>query len=176
MVQVITVRNPFSRLVSAYYDKMLPASPGYTYFYKTLSQNISRDFRHLRQNETERNQTYFDGNATFEDFVNYLLTIDIMRVDAHFLSFVARCKPCDAEYDYVIKFETMERDVEYLKQKLNISDYHRTAVFPRKKFKASMDFVKNTFKKVPLNSAIKLYKQYRRDFEIFGYEKPGWLC
>ena len=154
---------------------MLSTSPGYTNYFKAMSQNINKWFRHLRHNESERNETD-DGNATFEDFVNYLLTIDIMKVDAHFISYVARCSPCDTEYDYVIKFETLDRDVEYLKQKLGVSDYHRKAVFPRKKFKANMDFVESNFKQIPKNVTLRLYNQYRRDFEIFGYEKPHWLC
>ena len=154
---------------------MLSISPGYTSLYKAYSQRINKQFRHLRHNQTERNQTD-DGNATFEDFVNHLLIIDITNCDLHFRSFLAQCEPCEAEYDYVIKFETLDNDMEYLKQKLNISEYHRKAVFPRRSFRTNHDKVKETFQKIPNALALKLYEKYRKDFEIFEYEKPEWLC
>jgi len=153
---------------------MLSTSRGYTSYYKAYSQRINKQFRHLRHNETERNQTD-DGNATFEDFVNHLLSIDIMSCDPHLKSYFANCKPCHAEYDYVIKFETLVNDMEYLKQKLNISEYHRKAVFPQNNFKTSTDIVKKTFETITNELALKLYEKYRKDFEIFGYEKPEWL-
>jgi len=169
------VRNPFSRIVSAYYDKMITTSPGHTHVFKHLSEKIIEEFRHIRLNVTERNQTD-DGTATFEEFVNFLISIDVMDCDVHFISYISRCKPCHTEYDYVIKFETLKNDIEYLKQKLNISEYHRKAVFPRDNFKTSKDVVKETFNTIPKDLALKLYEKYRKDFEIFGYEKPEWLC
>ena len=143
--------------------------------YKNLSLNINKQFRHLRHNVTERNQTD-DGNATFEDFLNYLLTIDVMKCDLHFISYLAHCKPCEAEYDYIIQFETMQNDMEYLKQKLNISEYHRKAMFPARSFKTSAEKTTKTFEQIPPELSLKLYEKYRQDFEIFGYDKPKWLC
>ena len=154
---------------------MLTTSPGYSFFYKALSRKINKQYRHLRHNVSERSQTD-DGNATFEDFVNYLLSVDIMTTDLHFRSYLGSCKPCDADYDYVIKFETLANDMEYLKQKLNISDYHRQAVFPNRNFKTNPNLVQDTFRQIPGNLALQLYEKYKIDFDIFGYEKPEWIC
>ena len=154
---------------------MLPTGPGYTGVFKPLSRKINEQYRHLRHNVSERNQTD-DGNATFEDFVNYLLSVDIMTTDVHFRSYLGSCKPCNADYDYVIKFETLKNDMEYLKQKLNISDYHRQAVFPNRNFKTIPSLVQSTFRQIPSNLALQLYEKYKIDFDIFGYERPEWIC
>ena len=143
--------------------------------YKAISQKINKKFRHLRHNVTERNQSD-DGNATFEDFVNYLVAINLEKADPHWKPFLESCKPCDAQYDYVIKFDTLNNDMEYLKQKLNISEYHRQAVFPPRNYKTNNNLVENAFKAIPKALAQKLYQAYHKDFEIFGYEKPSWLC
>jgi len=155
---------------------MVPTGAGYSSYYEAFSQNISKRFRHLRHNATERKQAD-DGNATFEDFVHYLLTLNVLKNywDGHFISYVLGCQPCNVDYDYVIKFETLEQDMEYLKRKLSISDYHRKAVFPRKKFKTNYDIVAKTFQTIPSKLALKLYAKYKQDFELFGYEKPDWL-
>ena len=167
------MRNPFNRLVSAYFDKMLTTSPGYTKVYRLKSRTINKNFRHLRQNVTERNQTD-DGNATFEDFVNFLVRSKA-KMDSHWNLFFTRCTPCYTQYDYIVKFETLNNDMEYLKQKLNISTYHRQAFFPKKNYKTNWDLVKKTFKTIPKELGLKLYEKYRIDFEMFGYEKPDWL-
>ena len=155
---------------------MLPSSGGYSYFYKKVSKNINKMSKHLRHNVTERNQTD-DGNATFEDFVNFIIQLPSNKpVDVHWRTFFAHCNPCDSRYDYIVKFETLNNDMEYLKQKLNVSSYHRQAFFPKSAYKANWDLVKKTFKAIPKELGLKLYEKYRIDFEAFGYEKPVWLC
>ena len=141
-----------------------------------MSRKINKQYRYLRHNTSESYKKDDDQFATFEDYVNYLLRENPMNCDHHFISFIARCMPCDVDYDYVIKFETLDNDIEYLKQKLKISENHRKAVFPKKTFKASMDFVESTFKTIPKDLGFKLYEKYLKDFEVFGYEKPHWLC
>ena len=173
MFQVITVRNPFSRLVSAYYDKMLTTSEGYTYAFKAISRGINKRFRHLRHNVIERNQTD-DGTATFEDFVNSVVQSK-GPMNPHWTLYYDSCRPCEVQYDYIVKFETLNNDIEYLKQKLNVSSYHRQAFFPKSAYKANWDLVKKAFKKIPKELGLKLYEKYRIDFEMFGYEKPDWL-
>ena len=91
--------------------------------------------------------------------------------DIHFISSILGSKSCDVEYDYVIKLESLDHDIAYLKQKLNISDYHKKAVFPRKSFKLNEDVDKKTFVTIPDNLALNLYETYKNDFDIFGYEK-----
>ena len=166
------MRNPFSRLVSAYLGKMLPTGRGYLPSYLHVSNKINKEFRHLRHNVSERNTP--DVDATFEDFVNYLVHGNFDK-DPHWNSYTNFCKLCQTEYNYIVKFETLNNDMEYLKQKLNISSYHRQAIFPKKNYKTNWDLVKSTFKTIPKELGLKLYKKYRIDFEMFGYEKPDWF-
>ena len=42
--------------------------------------------------------------------------------------------------------------------------------------KSEWELVKRTFRTVPKELGLKLYEKYRKDFELFGYEKPEWLC
>ena len=154
---------------------MVPEGKGHTDYYKGRSQAINRYFRHLRHNESKRNEKD-DGYATFEDFVNFLLPRDSTIGDRHFLTFLSSCQVCDAQYDYVIKMETFESDINYLKQKLNLPAYHQKALFPRKKYKVNDDATKKIFKTIPKKLALELFKKYQKDFEMFGYEKPVWLC
>ena len=165
------VRDPFSRLVSAHFDILTPDPP---HFFKDLSQNINRKYRNLRHNITERTRRD-DGYAKFEDLVNFLVRTDVMNCDPHFRSYLDLCKPCQAQYDYIFKFETMHNEMEFLKQKLNVSDYHRPAMFPRTSFKSDSEKVKKAFQQIPKALTLQLFEKYKQDFEAFGYDKPEWL-
>ena len=152
---------------------MVPTSSGYTYVFGPISRNINRKYRHLRHNANERNQTD-DGNATFEDFVNFLVRLDIF--DDHWKPFRNLCNPCSSQYDYIAKFETFNNDMEYLKQKINLTEEHRKYFFPKGNFATNFDLMKKTFEKVPNELARQLYEKYREDFEVFGYSLPEWMC
>ena len=167
------VRHPFSRLVSAYYDKMVPTSEGYTWYYGPMSQKIYHNYRHLRHNVSERNLTK-NGSASFEDFVNFL--VRLKEFDDHWKPFHMRCLPCSSQYDYISKFETFNNDIEYLKQKINLTEEHRKYFFPKRRFKTNFELMKKTFEKIPNKLVHRLYKVYQDDFEMFGYSFPDWMC
>ena len=167
------VRHPFSRLVSAYYDKMVPTGLGYTWLYGPISQKIYSDYRHLRHNVTERKLAK-NGTASFEDFVNFL--VRLKEFDNHWKPFHMRCLPCSSQYDYIAKFETLNTDMEYLKDKINLTEEHRKYFFSKSKFRTNFKLMKKTFEKIPTKLAYKLYEVYRDDFEIFGYSLPDWMC
>jgi len=173
--QIITVRNPFSRIVSAYYDKMPPGARGNTNAFKSISKRIKENFKRYRRNATERNDTD-TSHATFEDFVNYLVFGHrSVHDNVHWARYNDTCHPCHHRYDYIFKLESVDEDVRYLKDRLNLSVDEREVFFPSSKYVAQDDLVKKTFASVPRETALKLYEIYKTDFDNFGYEQPRWL-
>ena len=56
--------------------------------------------------------------ASFEDFVNFLIYSNPrgnLRNDANWRTYTATCTPCENRYDVIIKLETLEEDLKYLK-------------------------------------------------------------
>jgi len=173
--QIITVRNPFSRLVSAYYDKFPAGARGHTYLYKAFSEQLNKQYRHMRKNETERGKVG-DGKATFEDFLNFLLSQPHPEnFDLHWIRYNDTCRPCEHRYDYIFKFESMNEDVRYLADRLNLSAEQREIFFPPDSYTAKEDLVLKTFTTVPPELSQKLFERYKVDFDNFGYERPKWL-
>ncbi|XP_076800905.1 carbohydrate sulfotransferase 12-like [Clavelina lepadiformis] len=174
-LNIITVRNPFQRIVSAYSDKMRPQSKGFTYVYGPLSKQINQQFKKLRYLEEDRNKD--DETASFEDFVNFLLySKEPQANDPHWRSFDQTCAPCTYEYDFIMKFETMTEDTAYLKQRLNISKEHGQIFFPVHRRRVNDTKTEEYFRKIPLALSKALYAKYKIDFELFGYPMPYWLC
>lgn len=171
--QIITVRDPFHRIVSAYNGKIRPDGPGFTHVYEPLSRRINRRYKNLRRKKSERNETY-DGTATFEDFVNFLL-YDRNPKDDHWNLYDVICTPCRHSYDFIAKFETLSEDLAYLEHLFNISSEHKKVFFPSRKMRTNDEMVRQYFARIPVDAAISLYKMYANDFMIFGYDKPKWL-
>jgi len=119
-------------------------------------------------------RTSNDTTASFEDFVRYLLT-DAPK-DSHWELYNTWCKPCYANYDYIIKFETISQDLAYLKLKLNITNEDHKTLFSAKHTRTNDHMIKEYFDQIPKELALRLYNHYRNDFLLFGYDRPSWLC
>ena len=174
-LQIILVRNPFERIVSAYNDKLVPGGEGFSWYYAPISRNINRTYRHLRSNVTARNDIG-DGTATFEDFVNFLVQLGPpANRDIHWKQYESICDPCVHNYDIIMKFDTYLDDFRYLKRYLNVSQYHLPAFFPPHNASTNTDKTENFMMTIPIELRRKLYEVYKRDFELFGYDKPSYL-
>ena len=144
----------------------------FTYVYGPMSKEINKKYKPLRHNLEDRLKN--DTTASFEDFVRHLLS-DAPR-DSHWEFYDTFCRPCYSDYDYVIKFETIAQDLAYLKLKLNITDEDHQKVFSAAIPNTKQDTTKEYFDQIPKDLAERLYKKYKNDFLLFGYEKPSWLC
>ena len=155
------VRNPYDRLVSAYYD--LKSSPGHLQWsYPILKyKNFSEFVVNLNTSPCKK-------------FVHLL-------PQNHFI----KTESSNHSIDFVGRFENLENDFKKVERKLNIA--HRPLPHKRKmkdQIKKKFDLKKilsklNFFKtKLPhymseytLETKDICYQIYKKDFEKFGYEK-----
>ena len=111
----VIVREPYSRLLSAYFDKIFtrPTWLLYDHYVKYI-------VKHFRFNATIQNTACASG-VTFPEFVRY--TIHSLETDkernAHFDPMHRRCQFCYVDYDYYVHLETLASDMEYVYQAVN---------------------------------------------------------
>lgn len=151
---------------------MKPDSPGFSHVYGPLSKKINKEFRHLRNNPLDRNRTDNGGTATFEDFLNFVIST---KKDGHWQFFNSQCRPCVHRYDYIMKFDTFEEDVRYLRKFLGLSVEDSKVFFPEDKFKSDQAKVEEHFFHISNELSRRVYEHYKIDFDLFGYEKPHWI-
>ncbi|KAK6179545.1 hypothetical protein SNE40_011876 [Patella caerulea] len=107
-------RNPYSRLLSGYMDKLfLPLYWGFqgTKIIKTVRSNPS------------------DGSLkcghdlSFQEFLDYLITAKAnpTRIDGHFRPIQFYCSPCLFKPHILAKQETFKKDSEYILQKFDLA-------------------------------------------------------
>ncbi|XP_071104234.1 carbohydrate sulfotransferase 9-like [Haliotis cracherodii] len=97
------VRNPFTRLWSAYIDKVfLPDHWGHPFVSGLTSSKCPL-------------------NATFEDFVKRVLVTPVGNMDSHWVPMSYSCDPCTFQPTFLGKMETFAADVRHLLSRHNLS-------------------------------------------------------
>ena len=97
----IVVRNPLTRVVSSYRNKILNNNTMQSQFFKTYLRSI---------NSAEAAKDY----PSLESFIMLLLSDHRHSKNVHWNNFFERTNPCYIDYDYILKLETMQTDLKLL--------------------------------------------------------------
>ncbi|KAF1380485.1 hypothetical protein PFLUV_G00164220 [Perca fluviatilis] len=169
------VRDPFTRLISAYRDKFLQWHDEYYYL------NFSREILRLYGNLTNPPRTVKEASVTelhpsFYNFIQYLLdprTEEKQPFDLHWKQMYRQCHPCLIQYDFLGHQETLQQDAQQLLRMLKLENDIKFP--PSYENMTSPSSVSEWFSTVPLEDRRKLYQLYEKDFRLFGYRRPGEL-
>ncbi|XP_038078589.1 carbohydrate sulfotransferase 13-like [Patiria miniata] len=164
-------RHPFSRVLSAFRNKLDPESTfeRAEIWQRTVGKRILDEYR-----ESRKAGAPFD--LTFEEFIRYLTDPEVPRKKSsnkHWSRIYDQCLPCDIDYDVIGKFETLNEDSEYILRLIHADD----VIFPGSDSSSPTGSSNQTrlesyYKGVPLVDLQNLYQRFKIDFDIFGYEPP----
>ena len=110
---VLVSRDPFSRLFSAFIDKMfLPL------FYGLAIQIVKR------QRNLKYNALTCANDITFQEFLDDLIqnANQGKTLNRHWAPIISLCKPCEVNALSLVKQESFSTDVEYTLKEIGISD------------------------------------------------------
>ena len=112
----LVVRDPFSRLLSAFVDKLVPPNP---YYWKAFGSKAITAFR---KNASVRSKLY-GHDVTFPEFVKHVTTSEKTgrNLDVHYISTFSSCKPCETNYNYIGKMETFKNDALFILNKVGMN-------------------------------------------------------
>ena len=156
--KLLVVRHPFSRLYSAYYDKIYLGRLTHPKFYLGISER------------------YFPGStasgklelsfAQFAELVAHEYKTGAF-VNRHWMTQYELCRPCQIRYDYVAKLETMDSDeptIRFLmqaKQPMQELNAHSSVRDPGS--------LRAVYRDVSEDVIERLLEIYEADFRLFGY-------
>ena len=121
---IMFVRDPLTRLFSAWLDKFYSTNP---YYWELYGKRIIMS---ERKNATNESLTCGD-NVAFPEFVSFVSRV-VKRdkcLDRHFNPNFKHCAPCYFSYDYIGKYETLKEDTFFLLENLNLSGVVRFTNF-----------------------------------------------
>ena len=155
------VRNPFERLLSGYKNKFLEKE---WYFILKFGPAIKRMFRGSAKAK---------GRVRFEEFVRWLPRLYNRDgyFDEHWKHYYRLCRPCDIDYDFIGKMETMAEDSDYIIRHL----YGRQCppALPQKPggHKTTDRVTSTYYSNLSTHVIENLYEAYKRDFVLFDYNR-----
>ena len=118
------VRNPYSRILSAYVDKLFAPNP---YFWKGLCSSVIRSQRHSSAIRRPLQPTILKNCGADLKFEEYLQAIVTRHkkphgsVDCHDSEFHSYCHGCEIQYDFIGKMENFMSDSVFLYKKLGLN-------------------------------------------------------
>lgn len=164
--KILITRNPFDRVVSAFNDKF-----------------ILSEFADYPQRLRKISGLTDEDPLQFWMFAQALTSHRKWFINDHWSDVGRGCEPCELNYDYILRVETMPRDLSLVESRMKqpwnrrgIGPYHthryntlrsgeeaarRGVVHPRRL---------PEFGNVPEDDALKLYEQYKYDFQLYGYQ------
>lgn len=167
------VREPFQRLVSAFRNKILSSKN--EYFFQRFGRIILKRYRNRSMSENSMRK----ATIKFSEFVRYLIDVPTRKVSLndHWGHFSPLCHPCSIKYDFIGKYETLERDAHFILR--NLTPKHDVRFPSRndtyKHAQTGIDLVTKYFNTLSPASINKLWMMYRRDYYLFNYSYPSWL-
>ena len=168
------VRHPFQRLLSAYRNKFL--NPYNDAYQRIIGPKIAK--------YTRPNSTLHEGESVkdikFSEFVDYILYLHYVKktkfLDHHWGVAHNLCDPCNVQYDFIGKVETLEEDANQVLRRIGLYGKVKFPIGAKDKYKTTIeDIMKDYFTKLPKSTVKKLYELYEYDFVSFGYELPEYL-
>ena len=169
-------RNPYTRLLSVYRNKLEPES---TFeraqkWQDTVGKVITDKYGPKKKTAATSSVPGQNATLTFTKFLRYIID-DTSAVDdnRHWRSVYDSCFPCDVNYDFIGRFETLHSDVAYF---LNLLGVEGKVEFPKAEMSSPTNssntaVLRKYYSKVPPILMKKLYAKYRLDFHLFGYRE-----
>ena len=115
---IMFVREPFSRLLSGYTDKLFAPNP---YFWQEIGVHIVTTIRHNYTTPPPKSKKICAHDVTFSEFIKYVIDAertDSDKRDAHFTPTYDQCKPCSLNYTVIGKMDSFLPDVAYTLEQL----------------------------------------------------------
>lgn len=161
------VRDPYSRLLSAFKDKFSKKSSD---IYVKYERIIKRTVRLKLVGDANTRTSQKDIN--FEAFILYLIDISQKggRLNEHWRQYYKLCFPCQINYDFIGHYETLEEDARFALQNAGVDEL---VAFPPVSYTSTKDDLRHFYSEVPPEYISKLQSMYGADFEMFGYKNKS---
>ncbi|XP_019493144.1 PREDICTED: carbohydrate sulfotransferase 12 [Hipposideros armiger] len=165
------VRDPFVRLISAFRSKFELENEE---FYRKFAVPMLRMYSNHSSLPASVREAFSAGlKVSFSNFIQYLLdphTEKLAPFNEHWRQVHRLCHPCQIDYDFVGKLETLDQDAAQLLRLLKVDKLLHFP--PSYRNRTASSWEEDWFAKIPLAWRRQLYKLYEADFVLFGYPKP----
>ncbi|XP_030854060.1 carbohydrate sulfotransferase 9-like [Strongylocentrotus purpuratus] len=167
----IFVRNPYSRLLSAFRDRLETYPNRNMLHRKWFNKNIYLKFgNHSPAEMPDRSMPSEKYNVTFKEFVDYYLSVEKTQ-DVHWREQYKVCPPC-FDYDYIGNVETYADDFKQTVQIFDATSKVPLVKAPHATNSSEDGVLRRYYGTLSDLQMKKLEKLLSSDMKLFGYSIP----
>ncbi|XP_002732245.2 carbohydrate sulfotransferase 14-like [Saccoglossus kowalevskii] len=159
------VRNPITRLLSAYRDKFTRTKVS---FIERYGKKIAKKYRPLW--EVTGNSS--DIKITFGEFVKYLIDTPTSLMDQHWRPMFEICQPCAVNYSFIGSIENLHNDVQTIFKDLSVQDLVQFPNIQTYYNVTTSSIIQEELAKISDEDLRQLISKYALDFATFAYSAP----
>ena len=168
----VFVRHPFTRILSAFRNKI---NPGDTYYRRTYGAQILRLFRKSASSIAKSRGV----GVTFPEFVQYIIYLHKykQRFDEHWAPYHTLTFPCQIKYDFIGKLENQIEDSEQVLRygfHMDSSNVKFPTETAKHKTGSSAKSAEKAFNDIPQEHMKQLREVYKLDFMLYDYDPHGF--
>ncbi|KAJ9591566.1 hypothetical protein L9F63_001920 [Diploptera punctata] len=153
ITRFIIVRHPFERILSAYRDK-LEHRKNREFYYKKYGYEIQQE-------------------PTFEEFLKFI--VKTKKFDEHWRPFYIECAPCELNYQYILKMESLDTEQIYFATKFNLLQFLPNITNSNPVGRTHLDIAKNYYSQISKQLLGAVYLLYEMDFRLFDYSPQQYF-
>ncbi|XP_063597922.1 carbohydrate sulfotransferase 10-like [Penaeus indicus] len=176
-VRMIIVRHPFTRLLSAYRDKMAKRDPRPRKFkFEDLQAYIVARYRSSRSADDSPFPSFPEfAQYVIDSTANFSSAADWKQHVRCWVPYWAHCGVCDYDYNIIMKLETMEDDQRFLIALSQLNELRTKTSWAHLNGASSSQLAMQYYKELTRDQMLQLYKRYELDFKLFRYHIQDYL-
>ena len=163
------VRDPMERLLSAYRNKFtLRYNQYFKYRYGT------KIIKKYRQNATKESLEK-GHDVGFHEFIQYLLDPSTQKkrpFNTHWRPYYQLCHPCVVNYDVIGKYETLNRDAQYVLKRAGLENVKFPQAPSHQVLARTKEVLNKFYSNISAEVIHELWELYSVDYTMFGYNYP----
>jgi hypothetical protein len=166
VLQIIFVRHPLDRLLSAYRSKFLSVTrENERDFFQKYGRTIIKRYR----NNPSREALNLGSDVQFDEFLRYVRDTPLSSLDRHWAPYEDQCLLCKINYDFIGKHESMNVDADYLLDLWKVNNIRFPP--PYRDLSDEACHFKKFYDNIPPKLVDDVAAKFNRDTLMFGYAK-----
>lgn len=162
-------RNPFTRVLSAFLNKVHSFNENYDLSLQSHGQYFESIYKKIQTHASRANPGLADDGVTFMQFLEWIIQSDnIETTNEHWMSQFSILSPDEVDFSFIGKMENLEDDAAVILSELNIPYAFPTQQEVRFPGQNTTQLISQYYDKKCIDLVLQLYQH---DFAVFNYEK-----
>ncbi|CAL4077537.1 unnamed protein product, partial [Meganyctiphanes norvegica] len=181
-IRFLMVRDPLSRLLSAYRDRIADNSH-YTFqaaHYGPLILHYTRPEKRYQDDEIFYTNNTLRIIPTFQEFVRFLVQDPVEKMDPHWKPIYSHCGACTVHFTHVVHMETFTEDLVEITRECGMDSDIVSKVLQDSSYKHESKqktslLMTSYYATLSTELLQELLRIYNKDFILFGYDPTTFL-